>query len=463
MSALTDDYFARVRPVLGVGLSAHAVKLVAAPAQLAELQLLAELLASCMVGALLVPPALVGPVQAACLAKNPWSLPRVSGHGRGALTVHLRPGAVAALAVSGARINVTVPADEPFATRDVLCAAARLVRQRLLRLPGSAEPLGTFGDPRWPFFPRRSAIAHAPVQALSRHVVIVGAGSVGSEVARLLQPLGLRLSVVDPAQVSVFNLLRQWYDAADVGQPKAAVLAARVNGEAVVAEASPELLAALGRPDGLVLATGTHAHEPLAEWAWQNAVPHVAASAYPRARFFEVLAIDPRAGTPCFACHRGHLYRGVRSRPALPDALQSFLYSAPEAERELAYRDLVAEPAAAIETVRIASVAARAIHAMLSPVPPEWWRRARDEETVCLLGGNTTARDDATGEPAYGITSVGQVVRLGLDELCSSARQCPVCQRPLPAVQSSLPAWPHDDAEPREDEAASVHRPCDPA
>jgi hypothetical protein len=199
---------------------------------------------------------------------------------------------------------------------------------------------------------------------------------------------------------------------------------------ALPASADPALLAeiiAKDRPDACVLATGTHHHQALARVLWRNDVPFVACCAYPQARFFEVMVVHPALRTPCYECFRGHLHRGAQSRPIASDEVMQFLYARPNPS---GYRDLVAEPASAIETGRVADVAIGCLSELLAERRAGWFERLCAEETTCLIGGNTTDVLDG-GEPAYGITRPGQVVRVGLDDLVGDEHSCSTCARKL--------------------------------
>jgi hypothetical protein len=143
------------------------------------------------------------------------------------------------------------------------------------------------------------------------------------------------------------------------------------------------------------------------------------------------------------SCFRGHLYRGRESAPPMSDELSRFLYQelAPE-ERERAYVDLVAEPASAIETGRIADVAARCL-AEAPGARSRWIRRLVQAGTTCLLGGNVV--ELSPDGPAYGLTHAGQVVRLGLEDLAgaASSRRCEACGRDLEVIHRvELPGAP---------------------
>jgi hypothetical protein len=118
----------------------------------------------------------------------------------------------------------------------------------------------------------------------------------------------------------------------------------------------------------------------------------------------------------------------------MTDEVASFLYREPSAaERDRLYVNLVAEPATPMETSRIADVAARLLTELVSPrhARSGWFARMLREGTTCLLGANVVETRD--GEPVYGMTFAGQVVRLGLGDLVGAEAQrvCGVCGREL--------------------------------
>jgi hypothetical protein len=280
-----------------------------------------------------------------------------------------------------------------------------------------------------------------------RHVLVIGCGSLGSEAVRMLAGSGARFTLVDDASVTVYNLARQWFGAADVGRLKVEALQDRLD----VARIWPvhlengshhfsafEQLLRDDRPDVVLLATGTHHHAMLAEMLWHLGIPHVAACCYPRAQYFEVSIVSPREQTPCLHCYRGHLYAGPPE--PLPDDVAAFLYeSVPDEERTKRYTDLVAEPATQIETLRAAHVLARCAVELINPIRTPWFTRVLADATTCLIGGNAAG--------AYGITTPGQVIRLGPEDIAGaeSHLRCGVCKRRLEvALHTALPDTPDE-------------------
>ena len=410
-----SDYFARVRPLLGTGLSRHAIEV--DDAELALLVL--ELLTDCMLDDVTVTQL---HTRAAFDRYRAWKhLPPARRDRPADARIVARRGHPAVQWDGTTVMLVTDPDADPIAHADLSYHVARTLRDALLGRAPMRPP------PRQPFDPRGIALALA-----GRHIAVVGCGSLGSEALRLLAPSGARFTLIDHADVTTFNLARQWFGAADVGRAKVDALRDRLGPTTQTWRARlddtdlPAFDARLAadRPDLVVLATGTHHHAPLAAQLWRRGIPHVAACCYPRARYFEVSVHVPAMRTPCLHCFRGHLYRGAADDP-VPDELASFLYAPmSDDERARRYTDLVAEPATRIETLRAALVLARCAVELLAP-QTAWFARMLAEHTTCLLGGNASG--------AYGITAPGQVLRLGLDEITGTSDriECDVCGRTL--------------------------------
>ncbi len=464
---LREAYFARVRPVLGEGLARQAVALRGAALPLLARSL--ELLAGCCLGRIVVR----GPTGAASWPlpqlfgaapgedaralflrslrfKNPFSPPRLVTRGRAELELDAELGEAGSTPVlrwssSARRATLRIPAGDLFAHQELSYALARDARDALLGNRPFPDGERHLGDARWPFAVSEAPPPQPPPPARARlegaHLLVVGCGSVGSEAVRLLAPSGARLSLVDGGRVSIFNPHRQWFGAEEVGELKARALARRLGPgtRALALELTPGTLARLEEllerdsPAAVLLATGTSAHALAAPLLWRRRIPHLAACAYPRARFFELVLVSPEERTPCLACLRdGALDRGPE--PALPvdDELGRFLYEelAP-GERERRWHELVAEPATPIETGRIADLAARCLCELALPAGERspWLRRLSAEGTTCLIGGNQVLAEG--GELAYGIRYPGQVVRLGLGDLRSASGRacCGVCGR----------------------------------
>jgi len=481
--SLREQYFARVSPLLGDGLR----HVVLGAADINLTWRVVELLAACQLRKV----ALRGPSGELLADYLRWKNPFVTMEWRqGAVDLEigatqLPPGSPPHITWEPERHRVTLSlcSGDLFDHRNLTYNAARTIRDIVLQR--EAWPSGTFyhGSASWPFSQTRRPVGFppsspAPAKVLAgRHILVVGCGSVGSEALRLLDDGGAsncRWTLVDGGTVSIFNPVRQWFSPGEVGQPKVEVLRRRLGARRVRAlseNATPDGLAQLlerDPPDAVLLTTGTAEQADLARMLFERGIPHVVACAYPQARFFEVSVVLPGESTPCLHCFRGHLYRGRESAPPLSDELATFLYQELDPEqREQAYEDLVAEPADAIETGRIADVAAQCLVEALvtrdqrSP----WLKRMIASGTTCLLGGNVAELDE--DGPAYGLTYPGQVVRLGLADVvgvalpaqrsCSAAgraageghqRRCEVCGRRLDVVhQVRLPEAPASDVD----------------
>lgn len=481
-----EAYFARVVPLIGEGLR---------PAVLAVLNValtarVVELLASCRlqrVVALGAPEPVGWPLPILCSA-TPVS---ASDEALEVLRRHLawkngfapvecrREGARVDLEVVGelcppevaahivrdeARCRVTfrVPAGDLWAYLNVSYAVARRARELLLGRASWPSGVTYLGSRLWPFTETAQPLPAPelpPAIPSGRHLLVIGTGSVGSELVRQLRGEVTAWTLIDDATVSIFNPQRQWFGTSELGEQKVEALARRLEPARVRAVASRlssgnlRLLEALlddAPPDAAVLATGTGDDACVAALLNRRGIPHVVAYAYPGARFFEVTAVEK--GTPCLHCYRGHLYRGPESQTPMPDEVARFLYREPsESERERAFVNLVAEPATAIETGRIADVAALCVRELL--VPPgqrrTWFRRILDAGTNCLLGANVVEQRPE-GDTAYGLTYAGQVVRLGLDDIAGAEDYlvCPSCGRSLRVVHSTrLPGVDPADAD----------------
>ncbi|MCZ7644953.1 MAG: ThiF family adenylyltransferase [Planctomycetota bacterium] len=358
---------------------------------------------------------------------------------------------------------------EPFDRADALNRAAALVRASLLRgaacepaevarfLEGRARPALLLGHARWPWWLRvferedadawlasnLAAPASRPQEPAARRgrVLVIGCGSLGSVAALRLAPRVEALGLSDPETVSIENPVRQAFEVAEVGQPKAEALARRVEALGARAEAfvraeedSPagaEAFAAFVdrfKPDLAVLATGTGAEYAMARVLRERGIPHAAGRCYARARYFEVILVDGSNG-PCFHCLREQVHTGPA--PSLTPE-QAARYD-PD------YRpgELNAEPASAIESGRCAEVLARAAWELLKPpdARPEWLRATLEQRRTCLLGANHAEFDAATGW-AYGLDAPGKVATYGVEDIAGArpGERCEVCgQAWLPA------------------------------
>ncbi len=450
----------RVVPVLGDGLRHHHITVEGGVAA----TLLLEMLAACRLekAALVHRPqaddARWAPLVHGMTAqdwlhfKNPWD-PCTLQPGPTNVCVTVTCGAMGSVLMHavGRRVVITLPEADVWTALDLLWWGARVTRDVCLGRMPWRDAHWSLGDPRWPFTPRERLGMPLKEETAGRgHILVVGCGSLGSEAARVLQPNATRWTLVDGGVVSVFNPVRQWFGGEDVGRAKVDVLARRLgapargvrwNADATADEPAWEALLRQDRPDVVLLASGTHHHGALARVAWRLGIPQVAACCYPRARFFEVAVLDPRASTPCLECYRGHLSRGAAAPLPVSNEQAQFLYThADDATRAQTWKDLVAEPATRLETVRAAWVAARCVAAVLSDQKPAWFETMMREGTTCLLGGHDVVPNE-DGEPSHGVVTPGQVLRLGLPDLQRGVSDgpCPVCQA-QPTVEAAPPA-----------------------
>jgi len=220
----------------------------------------------------------------------PWDLRRPAEDRLAAALVTYREGQ------RGAVLGSLVPGGVTRALR----RAVRTVARR--RTPDLKECLA------------RTAPIFSAERAASRHVVVVGAGSVGSTMADALARTGIgRFTVLDPDTVEEANLSRTIYIANDVGYPKVDALAARlraaqpglrVRGHAVAADATSELLLtnAITTADLVVAATDDPAAQLLLNRLAADAgVPSLFVGLTAGALGGEVLVVVPKR-TPCYAC-----------------------------------------------------------------------------------------------------------------------------------------------------------------
>lgn len=261
-----------------------------------------------------------------------------------------------------------------------------------------------------------------------KRVLLVGCGSVGSELARLLARSGvLRYVFFDPDTVSVANLCRTAYVKRDVGTPKVEALGralADIRSEVEI-EAHAERLETLDddavvnlmeRCD-LVLAATDHppTQSRLAALSYHHR-PAVFPGVYAKGTGGEVLWTLPDV-TPCYSCVLGSL-RGA---------------TAPvrgETDYGLATGELAAEPALGIDILHVTVCAAKIALALLltgsgclterivdptrsvlfvgnsvdwiwrEPFETVWARTVRRDACVCRLApdGSTADLDLLTGD-----------------------------------------------------------------
>lgn len=318
-------------------------------------------------------------------------------------------------------------------------AAAAVARALLLRGTPQARPdleaLLAAAPPELP--PAAPAFRTPPdAPALRGHTaLVVGLGSLGSQIALELGRSVGRLVLADGAEVSAANPARQLYRSAQVGRRKPAALGEQLG--AILGPAAPavvqvsadlrheEVVAGLAANEGVdlaVLATGTLADFALARGLRAAGVPHLAARCYPRARFWEAVLV-PSPAAPCLGCLRGHLYAGPTPPPTPEEAAR---YAAPG--------DLQGEPATLVESGWAAACAAALALQLLAPagLREAWAAELLAAGRSCLIGGAYAVA--AGAGPAYGIARPGQVRAFGVESIAGSAaeRICADCGRTWP-------------------------------
>jgi hypothetical protein len=267
-----------------------------------------------------------------------------------------------------------------------------------------------------------------PETLQGRRVLLVGCGSIGSELARLLARSGVsRYILFDPDTVSVANLCRTAYLERDVGIPKVEALGRALADvrEGVEIEAHAARLDVLNDDDvvGLIeacdLVVAATDHPPtqsrLAALSYHRR-PTVFPGVYAKGIGGEVLWTLPDE-TPCYSCVLGSL-RGAAT-PARG-----------RTDYGLATGELAAEPALGIDILHVTVCAAKIALALLlrgsgcsverivdpahsvlfignavdwiwkEPFETVWARAARRDACVCRLapGGSTADLELLTGE-----------------------------------------------------------------
>jgi hypothetical protein len=279
----------------------------------------------------------------------------------------------------------------------------------------------------------------APCHGMNKSIMIAGCGSLGSVIADCLNPLVAKMILIDHKDVSPFNPVRQEYHTLQIGQKKVFALAdnllgknlplvstlrlrsvtALLNGRIkeleiipIVAELTSEkpeqfeTILEAQKPDLVILATGSMHEYELADILRKKGVPHLAVRCYPRARWFEIIIVDPPY-TPCFGCIRGHLYTGPM--PSLT-AEQEARYDPDYIEGQLE-----AEPATKPDSARCAEVASRIAVQMLSEFKENWFASLLIHRKTVLIGGNRVEGQD--NDFCYGIKDPGQVVAFGRENI----------------------------------------------
>jgi len=387
--------------------------------------------------------------------KNHWHPVEFSTCGDAAFVIRAeKTGSVASVVWQGSSVLMRIPEGNLHALMEATYEVARIIRDHVVRRDPIVNGEVVLGHPQWPFARGGHAGVTTQPDLTCRHILVVGCGSIGSEVVRLLHAQGAHFTLIDNGKVTIFNPIRQWFGSREIGRRKVHVLARRFPGRvkrAVSMKAGQATMARLEEIldgavfDGALLGAGTHDHGVVSSALVKRGIPHVASCCYPRARFFENIVVDTQRNTPCLHCYRGSVFLDPPATPPMDDELAQAIY-APISDQERArlYVDLVAEPATRIETGRAAQVAAMLLAELVCGHPAPWMQRLLDEKTTCLVGGNTVEQF-ADGSHAYGIRHAGQVIRLGLEDMAAASPACVACGRSL--HWTPPPAPPGDDAE----------------
>lgn len=195
----------------------------------------------------------------------------------------------------------------------------------------------------------------------SKHVLVVGLGSVGSYLSELLVRSGVgKLTIVDPESVEAVNLSRTIYEVGDIGKPKVNALARRLlnispvvqlNQHAVdLTHLSLEEVNRLVTEADLVIAAtdDPEAQRVLNRFAYARGKPAVFVGIYAKADGGEVIYVLPEI-TSCYLC-------ATRSRVSLGEAAPGIDY--------LTGR-LVGEVALAADIHHISSIAGKVALSLL--------------------------------------------------------------------------------------------------
>jgi hypothetical protein len=202
-----------------------------------------------------------------------------------------------------------------------------------------------------------------PTVLKKKRVLLFGAGSVGSTIAMLLGRAGLdELLVNDNDRVSLTNLCRTAYVAADVGDWKVEALARHLRAvrdetriaierRSMLAIEDEELVGWIGSADLVVAATDHPGVQARLSALTYGRVPAVFAGVYARGTGGEVIWTAPNE-TPCYACVVGSV-RGVGA----PDRGKT--------DYGIVTGQLAAEPALGIDIQHVAVCAAKVALALL--------------------------------------------------------------------------------------------------
>jgi hypothetical protein len=195
--------------------------------------------------------------------------------------------------------------------QDLAQVVCDLVSHDAVRFQATAGPAGEASVIRAGIQERLAV--HLPNQ-IDAHVLLIGAGSVGSNSAEMLVRSGVRrLTVVDFDSVEPANLSRTVYTGADLGELKTAALASRLSAitddleltmlTCPLQEVTGELLDSVGVA---FLASDDLAGEGwLSHELYSRGVPFVSVKLFAGAVGAELAYVVPAADTACLRCMMG--------------------------------------------------------------------------------------------------------------------------------------------------------------
>ncbi|MCX6704648.1 MAG: ThiF family adenylyltransferase [Candidatus Woesebacteria bacterium] len=190
----------------------------------------------------------------------------------------------------------------------------------------------------------------------TKNVAIIGIGSLGSEVARLLTIAGIgNFTLIDPDRLDESNVLRHWADLRDVGKYKVNAVKnlikqrnPQANVTAVAKDATKVSNLFTNLDMAIIAGLGTNgAQFQVAESLRQKGVTVVETAIYDKGNGGEVLIVKPNEG-PCYACFSTFLNRSIDA-----EVRNGKIYCA-----NVAPEQAPSFPALAIHINRIATIAA---------------------------------------------------------------------------------------------------------
>lgn len=200
----------------------------------------------------------------------------------------------------------------------------------------------------------------------TKHVAVIGVGSLGSEVTKLLSIAGVgNFTLVDPDKLDPSNVLRHWADLRDVGKYKVNAvknLIRQRNPNANVTSISKDARKQTNSLSGVDLAiiAGLGSNDSqfeVAERLRQYGVTVMETAIYTKGEGGEVFVVNPEEG-PCYSCFSMFLNRSINA-----EVRNGKIYCGGVSPQEAP-----SFPALAIHVNRIATIAAEyAIEQLKNP------------------------------------------------------------------------------------------------